>query len=297
MSVFGVTRRGAIQALAASAVASYGVKGAPRKAISLRRAYSPSSHGQLHYRFVRPVTTTRPPLFCFHSSPNSGRIYDRFLVEIGQDRMSVAPDTPGFGDSDPPPEQPSIDDYAKSMFDFIEQFDAGPVDVMGYHTGSKIAVALASAHPEKIRRLILVSAPVYTPQELERQTNHFGPTVLSTDGSHLTEIWLAHVKWAMPGWTIDDVAVQFPDAVRRPDVSWWGHHAAFNYDMGANLPDLVQPVLILNPEDDLHQQTVRAEALLNRGRYLPLRGWGHGFLDLHSAEAASYVRSFLDESA
>lgn len=268
----------------------------------VRRGYQPCRFGQMHYRTATlSENAGHVPLLCLHSSPNSGRIYERFLSAIGADREAVAADTPGFGDSDPPPSAPKIQDYADAMYDLTGQLQWESLDVMGYHTGSKIAVAFAKTYPRLVRRLILVSAPIYTKAELSAQKAHFGPAKVAEDGAHLVSVWKEHVRWAMEGWTLDDVAVQFPDVVRRPDISWWGHQAAFNFDMGKHLAAVRQPLLVLNPEDDLHFQTARVEQLIKdgglpSGQYLALPGWGHGFLDVHSEKAAALVRGFLDSA-
>jgi hypothetical protein len=55
-----------------------------------------------------------------------------------------------------------------------------------------------------------------------------------------------------------------------------------------------QPILILNPGDDLDVQTRRAQGLASNSRILELPGWGHGFLDAHTEEAATLARAFLD---
>ena len=69
----------------------------------VRRAYAEGRFGQIHYRIAEPTTTTdKVPLVCFHLSPNSGRVYALWLAEMAKDRIAVAPDTPGFGESDAP---------------------------------------------------------------------------------------------------------------------------------------------------------------------------------------------------
>ena len=65
--------------------------------------------------------------------------------DIGRDRFVVAPDTPGFGMSDPPPGPREIGDFADVMHDFIAEIGLGMVDVMGYHTGSLTGAAAAQA--------------------------------------------------------------------------------------------------------------------------------------------------------
>ena len=263
----------------------------------VKRGYVDGRYGQLHFRHARPaVAAGRIPLLCFHSSPNSGRIYHRFLPHMARDRLVIAVDTPGFGYSDPPPSAPDIEDYAGAMGDLMEALGLDEVDVIGYHTGSEIGIALALARPAQVRHLVMISAPIFNQEELDDRRVRRGPKALSHDGSHLVKLWSGHWYWAGPGWTSQQCAEQFADAMRRPDIAWWGHNAAFNYPAAECLAKVVQPVLVLNPDDDLHQQTQRAEPILQNGHIKPLPGWGHGFLDLHSAEAADLLRDFLDGS-
>jgi pimeloyl-ACP methyl ester carboxylesterase len=264
----------------------------------VRRAYADGRFGQLHYRIAVPAggaaAAQHPPLLCFHMSPNSGRIFHKFIGAMGVDRVAVAPDTPGFGESDPPPAPPSIEDYAGAMGDLIDALGFGEVDVMGYHTGSETCTALALARPRQVRRLVLVSAPVFTDEELVKFRSDYGPVKLDPEGGHLVRKWKGQLFWAGPGKTMEMCAEEFPDSVRNPQISWWGHSAAFAFPMARQLAQVTQPILVLNPDDDLHQHTLRAETLLQQGRIQHLPGWGHGFLDVHTDEARRIVAGFLD---
>jgi len=266
--------------------------------VPFRKGYARGRYGLVHYRMAQPVRVSgHRPLLCFHMSPNSGRIYETFLRHIGADRFAIAPDTPGFGDSDPPTEQPGIADYAAAMGDLIDALGFEAVDLLGYHTGSQTCVELALQRPEQVRRLVLISTPIYTAAEGIEKKRQFGREPLTRDGSHIARKWLGHARWAMPGRTLQAVAYQFPDSVRRPEISWWGHHAAFDYPCGERLAGVQQPVLVLNPADDLHEKTLRAHRYLNNGRVQELPEWGHGFLDLFPAQAAALVRAHLDQEA
>ena len=262
--------------------------------------YVDGRFGQQHLRIARPPADVPPkrPLVCFHLSPSSSHIYQQFLEEMSRDRLAVAPDTPGFGESDPPPALPTIHDYALAMADLLDILELETVDLMGYHTGSKIAVELALIRPERVRHLVLVSAPVYTPEELARQWEMMGrPRELQADGSHLLEGWRAIFAWRGPGMTLEMVQKEFAESLRGGSISWWGHHAAFHYHHQEQLPKVEQPVLILCPEDDLAIPTRRAAAYVRNGRLRELPGKGHGMLTLYPAEIAQIVRAFVDEAS
>ena len=99
----------------------------------------------------------------------------------------------------------------------------------------------------------------------------------------------------MAGWSLDHLAYQFNDALRNPDISWWGHSAAFEYEMEQKLKDTSKEVLVLNPEDDLVNYTNRAKNISPRVKVLDLPGWNHGFLDLNPEETVQILRKFYDD--
>jgi pimeloyl-ACP methyl ester carboxylesterase len=262
----------------------------------VHRSYVACRFGQLHLRIARPNAATRPPLICFHMSPMSGRIYERFLGSIGTDRIAIALDTPGFGMSDAPPAPPEIADYAGAMWDALDALGiAGPVDAIGYHTGSKIAVELALTRPDRVRRLILIAAPIMTEAERADMRELYAETAPRPDGSHLAALWRSFLHYNLSAsQSIEQVADAFPDMLSGRNIAWWGHRAAFNHYLDVRLPLVEQPVLVFNPGDDLWDYTLRAAPYLANGKIVNLPGWGHGFLDGFTADADALTRSYLD---
>lgn len=260
----------------------------------VRRRYVDTSVGQLHFRIAGEGKAGNRPLICFHMSPFSGVIYERFLAEMARDRMAIAPDTPGFGNSDPPDEVPQIKDYASVMAELIYSLGLAEVDVMGFHTGALIALDLGHQRPNWVRHVVMISAAIFTSEELRALRAENAKMRISTDGSHLAERWAIALKYSGPGQTPEMLAEYFFEWFRNPQFSWWGHNAAFNYDIQEALRDNVKPLLVLNTDDDLATQTRRCAPLLSHGRLLELPQWGHGFLDLHAGEVARIVREFVD---
>ncbi|MDA0634696.1 alpha/beta hydrolase [Nonomuraea sp. MCN248] len=259
----------------------------------MRRFYLDGPYGQIHLRAV-----TRPhgrrPLVCFHLTPGSGRMYEALLAELGADRTAVAPDTPGYGASDPPPGPPAIGDYAAVMAHVVDRLGLGEVDLLGYHTGSKIAMELAIARPDLVHRLVLVSAPAYTEEEEERQRRELGtPAGPREDGGHLLDHWRGLLRWQGLGQTLPLVQREFAEQLRAGPRAHWGYLAAFAYRHADHLPRVPRPVLLLCPDDDLRVPTRRARSLLRDGEYREVP-WGHGMADAHTAELAALLRDFLD---
>ena len=261
----------------------------------VRRRYVDGPFGQIHLRFTEQVAG-QTPLVCLHMSPLSGRTFEGLMADLGRDRRMIALDTPGFGMSDAPDSPPEIRDYSAAVLAALEALDiCEPVDLLGYHTGSIIAVDLARFRPDAIRRLALVSAPIFTADEQKALLAEFGYEPPEVDGSHLLRRWKAFVHHFLGGGlTLEQVNDLFPERLLGRGKSWWGHRAALTYDLEHALPEVEHPVLVLNPADDLQKETWRAGPLLQQGKLVELPAWGHGFMDTSTEDAARLLRSFLD---
>ncbi len=117
---------------------------------------------------------------------------------------------------------------------------------------------------------------------------------LQEDGSHLLAPWQNSVRWRGPHRTNDDLMATFPDLIRNRDNNDWAYHANKEFSYAEKLPEVSQPILVLNPNDDLYPFTLRVAPYLKGGRVIDLPDWGMGFLDYHTVEAAQMIRTFLD---
>lgn len=265
----------------------------------VRRAYVDVAHGQVHVRAAGPAAgaADRPSLLCLHMSPASGLVYENVMAEIGRSRRVVAADTPGFGASDPLPEHPDIADYADVMAEVVRSTGGGPVDVMGYHTGSFTAVELAVRHPDLVRRIVTVSMPLFTSEELAHFLAVYSTDPIFTeDGANLLAKWRWFVEFFGVGTvnTVEDAARIFLARLSGGERHWWGHHAAFRYDLPRALAQLEAPLSVLNLDDDLTVQTRRVAPLLRTGLVIERPDWTHGFLDSDPVGAAAAVTQILD---
>lgn len=263
------------------------------------KAYRPGRFGQIHYRYVEPKTATRkPPLLCLHPSPMSSLVYGDLLPFMGTDRLVVAADTPGYGLSDRPAAPPSIGDYAAAMGDLVDELGFDQFDVFAYHTGCATTVEMARQRPSQLRRIVLNSALMFSPEEIAEYRVLFGKSRDVSLGDRiagLPERFRGHRAWWRDVPDENRAWAMFWESNRDLMHNSWGFMAAFDYDFPKALGETKQPVLILNPEDDLHEMTLRAQGVAPNGRMLELPGWTHGFLNAHPAEVADILRPFLDD--
>jgi pimeloyl-ACP methyl ester carboxylesterase len=98
-----------------------------------------------------------PPLVCVHGSLCDFRIWSAVLGPLTQKHRVVAVSLrhffpehwDGVGDTY------SIAQHVTDVIAFIEQLDAGPVDLMGHSRGGHVSFRVAQRRPDLLRRLIL----------------------------------------------------------------------------------------------------------------------------------------------
>ncbi len=127
-----------------------------------------TTRGELHARLDGPSASSQPPLLMLHPLPHSGAFFDHITALIAPNRRVLRPDYPGFGDSPPLPQQPTIEAYGEILTALLDTLGIdGPVDVVGFHTGCLVAVEMALQMPNRLRRLHLVDIPYFAAEKRE----------------------------------------------------------------------------------------------------------------------------------
>lgn len=102
------------------------------------------------------------PVLMLHGGSGSWTHWLRNIPAIvGAGRMAVVPDLPGFGESANPPAGGDADAVVPPLLEGLDMLlGERPVDVVAFSFGSLVAALLASQHPGRVSRLVLVGAPV-----------------------------------------------------------------------------------------------------------------------------------------
>lgn len=261
------------------------------------RTFVDGHYGQIHLRIAAPDAPEHRPLACLHMSPKSGRVYAKFIEGASDDRIVIAHDYPGFGESDAPPAEPpvAIEDYARSLWQVVDALQLGMIDLMGYHTGTEVAAEAARQRPEQVGHIVMISAPVFTADECAELKTAYAEIPLDIAGTRFRTMWEKVIENRGSGATLEMMAMSFAENLRAGESYEWGHRAAFNYaprftDVVGMLP---HRIVVFNPNDDLAAYTSRIAPYLNNGVVISQPGWGHGFLDAHTDAAVSAVKRAL----
>jgi pimeloyl-ACP methyl ester carboxylesterase len=111
--------------------------------------------------FGEPYGEGVPRVVWLHGWARSGRDFAESARELARSGIaSVALDLPGFGASPPPVAAGGARLYAELIRPALAELADEPLLLVGHSFGGTVAVAVAAAHPELVRGLVLTGAPL-----------------------------------------------------------------------------------------------------------------------------------------
>jgi pimeloyl-ACP methyl ester carboxylesterase len=256
------------------------------------REYRPMRWGQLHLRRAMPTAAAgmQTPVVLLHQSPLSSRMFSELLPVLGADRVVHAPDTPGYGESDGPPAITTLGDYADALHDVLGELKE-PIDLVGYHTGALIAAEYAARYPREVRRLVLISMPLF-PAERRAQLRTTAP--IEADGSHLLAEWNSTMSVRPPGQSLEQAARIVAEKQRAGTRAGWAMAAVAGWEPEPRLRALAVPTTIIRPKDGLWDAGAEAAKLIPGARLVDAPQWGYGLFDADPQGVAREVRRALE---
>ncbi|ETX14054.1 esterase [Roseivivax halodurans JCM 10272] len=241
--------------------------------------------------------TEAAPVLIAHGLFGSGRNWGVIAKRLADRGEVIAVDMRNHGQS-PWSEEHGYPDLAGDLAEVIDTLDA-PADVVGHSMGGKAAMALALAHPEKVRRLVVADiAPVaYGHSQME-----FIEAMRGVDLSKVEKRSDAaeQLKQTVPDKTLQSFFTQSLDASEK---KW-----LLNLDVLADqMPKILgwpqiggtfeRPALFLSGEESdyvapEHRGAIRE--LFPKARFAKLPGAGHWLHAEKPREFEASVRAFLD---
>ena len=117
-----------------------------------RRGYAEGPYGQVHYR----DTGRGIPLVLCHQAPQTSKQFTNVYEPLHRRGFRViGVDSPGFGESDPTPFVPTVEDWAAAIPAVLDHLGLDKVHVLGHHTGGMVATEVALQFPERVDKLII----------------------------------------------------------------------------------------------------------------------------------------------
>lgn len=274
---------------------------------------------RVFYRQAGPADA--PTLLLLHGFPSASHQFRRLIDTLGTRYRLVAPDYPGFGQSDAPESTTTGGSFAYT-FDHLADVIEGFVDRIGLHRfalymfdfGAPVGFRLATRHPEWIAGLVVQNANAYE-EGLSPAASDFTALradtpgaekqirdLLTLDGTRMQYLTGAAAPElvAPDGWILDQFVLDQPGHKQlQVDL-------AFDYHTNRELYPVWQewlrrhqpPTLITWGTGDPYFTEAGARAYLNdlTDVELHLFDTGHFALEEKLPEIAPLVADFLDRT-
>jgi haloalkane dehalogenase len=171
---------------------------------------------RVHYRRAG----SGPSLLLLHQSPRSSAEYAALMQKWGEHFTCIAPDTPGYGQSDPLPGQPQIGDFAQAIVELMDALGIQTTAAYGFHSGGIMLVSAARRYPQRFRAIAVGGYAIWTEQERELfGARYLPPLRPSPYGEHLLWLWnrILEQSWFFPWFDVRNetrMSVAHDDALR-----------------------------------------------------------------------------------
>ena len=216
-----------------------------------------------------------PAILFVHGLGASWQSWLEQLPEFAASHRVVAMDLPGFGYSESPSEDISIEYYARWTAEFMDLLGIESAAVVGNSMGGFVSAELAIKFPERVQRLVFVSAAIFWQNrrraqplvQLARMSDAVVARALvrATDDiatrRRLRYAALATAGFRFPQYVSDELAHEMVRSARRTDGFLPALQALAGYDLEAELPKISCPTLIVWGANDQLVSVKDAERL------------------------------------
>lgn len=249
-------------------------------------------------RYYYEIRGQGEPLLLLHGGLGSIDMFAPVMPILLEKRQVIGVDLQGHGRTALGDRPISLQAIGADMAAILTELGYGAVDVLGYSLGSGVAFQLAVQHPEKVRRLALVSAGFaqdgFYPEMLPLQGQLSGKMA---DVMKDTPMYKAYMAVAPHPDEFPRLLDAMGDLMRRP------------YDWSADVAKLTMPVMLIYGDSDMFrpEHMVKFYQLLGGG--LRDAGWQREYMSKNrlailpglthydiflAPEMARTARGFLD---
>ena len=259
---------------------------------------------------------SNPAVLLLHGFPNSARGFRDVIPALADCAYLIAPDLPGFGETDPLPAV-SFAAFAEAISELLDRLGVGPRFIYLHDWGAPIGLRIAMESPDLVLGLIIQNANAHRngfgPQWADTMAFWSNPNVqneakatahLTLDGTRdqyvagLPEDVAARIS--SESWKEDWRVMGLPGrmSTQRALVADYVRHVENFGEIAAYLSNRQPPAIMLWGRHDAFfdiAETLSWMKALPRMEAHILDG-GHLLLETHAVKAAALIADFIDRT-
>ncbi|NHJ19406.1 MAG: alpha/beta hydrolase [Candidatus Lokiarchaeota archaeon] len=159
-------------------------------------------------------------------------------------------DLPGYGKSDKPNENYSIDFFSKVIVDFIHQLGYTKAILIGHSLGGLIAQNIAIQNPELVNKLILISTSAISQLSFNKFLLFWINAIFRITYTNFLKGTLKRINSIEEENREFRRQLKYALTIPKPVVLRTFNNMTFKFNKNENIADISQPTLILYGTDD-----------------------------------------------
>ena len=204
------------------------------------------------------------PVVLLHGWPQTWYMWRKVIPLLAGHYTLIAPDLRGFGESSKPVDGYDKRTIAADIHELVKQLGLGPVHLVGHDLGGSTAYAYACAHPDDVRRLVILDVAITIDEatamayrsRLFHLSFHCEPDIALSLVSGRERLYLTHFyrncynPAAFTHADIDEYVAAFsaPGAMRASMAHYGAHSIDLEHNRRNARTPLEMPVLALGGE-------------------------------------------------
>jgi len=226
------------------------------------------------------------PLICLPPAPHSSLYFEPLYDALGKHPIKGV-SYPGYGGSRRLEELPSIDAYAESILSICGN---ASVDLMGFHTGCLVAIALGELLADRLRHTIMIDVPFF-----DSETRKSYAAKLPAEGLPIPveASFEKTVNNRSPVQSEDRAFTLWVETLRAGRYQADAFRAAFAFDCEERFAGFKQPVNILATTSGLLEPSRRAAQVLPNAELKELPIITAPVFDGHAATVADTLMTII----
>jgi pimeloyl-ACP methyl ester carboxylesterase len=230
------------------------------------------------------------PVVFVHGLGGQWQNWLQSIPRAAQERRVIAPDLPGFGMSEMPRAEITISNYARCVEALCQHLDLGRVAVVGNSMGGFVSSEIAIRYPERVERLVLVSAAGISSASVRRAPALLAGRIATALTVHTAARHREMARRPVTRHMALALVARHPSRLPA-DLAWEGLikgggkpgfqdalRASLVYDFRDRLPEIGCPTLIVWGEKDSVisvRDAAEYERLIPDSRKLVMEDTGH----------------------
>jgi pimeloyl-ACP methyl ester carboxylesterase len=224
------------------------------------------------------------------------RMWLPFYEQMAASVDFVAPEHPGFGETEAPDWRLGFDDLVLHYRDLADALDLPRFHLVGFSIGGWIAADFAIYYPERVASLTLITpAGLHVPGKPLVDLHAMPPERIATCLFNGREA--EYLDYLPDGTNLDDIVHAYGEMTSFAALTWSPSH---DPKLPRRLRRLDVPTLVVGAEDDRIVPNEHADLfaeLVPGARAVRIPGTGHGLIIQEPERTAQEIVAFIEGNA